>query len=113
MSNDIAYADFIRALPKADLPMPGVVAHLLASPHGQCAFFEIPAGTTVPPHSHGAQWGIVVDGEFTFTVDGVATTHQRGSSYFVPAGAVHSAVFTKDCLIIEVFADADRYKPRA
>lgn len=113
MSNDIAYADFIRALPQADIPMPGVRGHLLAAPQAQAVFFEIPAGKTVPPHSHGAQWGVVVAGEFEFTVDGVPRVYKRGDSYFVPAGSVHSAVFNTDCLIIEVFADADRYKARA
>lgn len=113
MSQDIDYAEFIKALPQADLPLAGVIGHLLAGAHGQVVFFELPAGTKVPPHSHGAQWGIVVKGQFEFVIDGQPHLFQRGDSYFVPAGAVHSADFIEDCLIIEVFADADRYKARA
>jgi quercetin dioxygenase-like cupin family protein len=112
MSQEFKYPDFIRALPQANIAMAGVTGFLLAAPSAQMVFFEIPQGSQVPPHSHGAQWGIVVAGRFDFTIDGVTRTYSQGDSYFVPAGAVHSGVFTQDCRIIEVFADADRYKPR-
>ncbi len=113
MSAPATFADFIQALPQADLPMAGVTGYLLAAPQAQAVFFQIPAGSQVPPHSHGAQWGVVVKGSFDFTIDGQTNSYKPGDSYFVPAGAVHSANFVEDCLIIEVFADAQRYKARA
>ncbi len=115
MSDDtaIAYADFIRALPQADLPMAGINAFLLAGEKGQAVFFELPAGASVPPHSHGAQWGIVVAGEVDLTIDGQKRTYRRGDSYFIGDGVVHSAEVHAPCLAIDIFCDPNRYRPRA
>jgi hypothetical protein len=33
-----------------------------------------------------------------------------GDSYFIPAGAVHSATFLSRCRAIDMFADRDRYE---
>ena len=65
----------------------------------------------VAPHSHGEQWGIVVEGEMELTVDGRTRRCGPGDSYHIPAGAVHSANFLSHFRAIDVFADADRYKP--
>lgn len=107
------YASFIEALPQADLPLQGVRGQILAAPQAQMVMFSLPAGTRVPPHSHAAQWGIVVEGELDFTIEGVTHRRTRGDSYHVPDGAVHSAVMISDCRLIEVFADPDRYRPKA
>jgi quercetin dioxygenase-like cupin family protein len=112
MSPDSPYADFIQALPQADLPMAGITASLLAGPHGQAVFFELPAGTVVPPHSHGAQWGIIVKGELELTIAGVKHTFRQGDSYFVGHGVEHSAVIDKPCWAIDIFADPRRYSPK-
>lgn len=106
------YADFVRALPEADLPMPGIFANLLAGPHGQAVFFALPAGTVVPPHSHGAQWGIIVKGELDLTIAGVRRTYRQGDSYFIGEGVEHSAVIDQPCWAIDVFADPRRYRAK-
>lgn len=105
------YADFIKALPRPDIPLKEAGAHLLPSPLGQVVFWELPAGAVIPPHSHGAQWGIVVDGEIELTIDGVAHTFGRGDAFFIGDGVVHSGKLTKDCRAIDFFADPDRYQP--
>ncbi len=113
MSSRAPYPDFIKALPRADIPMPGVTAHLLAAPQGQAVFFELPAGSSVPPHSHGAQWGIVVSGELELTIGGETKIYTAGDSYYVGEGVEHSATVLTDCRAIDVFADPNRYAPKA
>ncbi len=112
MSQNPPYPDFIKALPQADLPMAGVNGYILGAPQAQAVFFEIPAGTAIPDHSHGDQWGVVLAGEVDLTIEGQTRRCTVGDSYFVPAGKVHSARVLTDARILEVFADADRWKPR-
>ncbi len=109
MSHLAPFSEFIKALPQAKVAMGGVAAHLLAAPLGQVVFFELPAGTTVPPHSHGAQWGIVVDGEVELTIGGDTKTYRAGDSYAIGDGQEHSGTAHTDCLVIDVFSEADRY----
>lgn len=113
MSRNEPYADFIKALPQADIPMEGPLAYLLTGGPSQVVFFDLPAGTEVPPHSHGAQWGIIVDGELDFTIGGVTETYRQGDSYYIGAGVEHSAKVKNHCRAIDVFADPDRYQPKA
>ncbi len=112
MSHTPPYPQFIKDLPQPDLPIAGATGYILGAPQAQALFFEMPAGAEVPLHSHGDQWGIVVEGEFRFTIGEDTFTFTAGDSYFVPAGVPHGGKMLKDSRIIEVFADADRWKPR-
>ena len=103
------YADFIKNLPKAKLAVEGPVAHLLAAPQGQVVFFELPAGSSVPPHSHGAQWGIMVEGDLELTIGEETLRLKPGDSYYIPAGVTHSARVLAFSRAVDVFAEADRY----
>lgn len=107
------YPPIISTLPEADLPMAGVRGWLLQGETRQAVFFHLPAGTAVPEHAHGAQWGHVLEGEIELTVDGVCRTYRRGDSYDVPAGAVHSARCPNGALILDLFADPGRYRARS
>jgi len=113
MPTSIPYAEFIKKLPQADIPLQGVAGYILGGPTSQAVFLEISAGTRIAPHSHGEQWGIVVSGELEFTIDGKTVKRSAGDSYLVPNGAEHSAAMLTDCLIIEVFDVPDRWKARA
>ncbi len=106
------YAEFIKRLPLANLPVPGINAYLLTGPQAQAAFFELPAGASVPPHSHGEQWGIIVEGEIDLTIGGVTHLLKRGDSYYIGDQVVHSGVTHTGCLAIDVFADPNRYQAR-
>ncbi|MCB2188526.1 MAG: cupin domain-containing protein [Deltaproteobacteria bacterium] len=106
------FSDFIHQWPHADIAFEGVEARLLAGEVGQAVFFCLPAGASVPPHSHGAQWGIVVQGELTLTIGGVARTYKKGDTYQIGDGEVHSGEITSDCWVIDVFADPGRYRAR-
>jgi quercetin dioxygenase-like cupin family protein len=107
------YPDFIRNLPEADLPLPQAKGFLLGAPQAQAVFFEMPAGTQVPLHSHGDQWGTLISGRLSFTIGGQSHDFTSGDSYFVPSGVEHGGKAEEDCLVLEVFADADRWKPKA
>ena len=103
---------FILGLPQADVPFDEsmVKSHALSSKDGLLVFFEFMADFEVPAHSHGAQWGNVLEGELGLTIDGVEKTYLPGESYYIPAGAVHSAKLSAGSRIIDFFEEADRYR---
>jgi quercetin dioxygenase-like cupin family protein len=109
------YPPIICDLPQADLPpaLEGARGWLLQGQSRQAVFFELPPGTTVPEHAHGAQWGVVLEGELELTVAGHARSLRRGDRYEIPAGAPHSAVCPKGALVLDLFADPARYRPRS
>ncbi len=112
MSQESGYPEFIKSWPLADLAFEGVKGYLLAAPQGQAVFFELPAGVQVPPHSHGAQWGIVVSGSIELTIGGETKIYRRGDSYVIGDGEEHAARVLEPSLIIDVFADPDRYQAK-
>lgn len=59
---------FVRSLPEADLPFSGLNGWLLQTERGQVLFNESEAEVFVAEHSHGDQWGIVVEGRINLTV---------------------------------------------
>ena len=108
-----SYPENITSLPLADIPLEGVTGWLAQAPDRQVVFFDIEPVGVIPPHSHGEQWGIVVEGEMELTIGGETRTYGPGDSYHIPAGVVHSATFHTRVRVIDVFADRDRYRARA
>jgi quercetin dioxygenase-like cupin family protein len=106
------FPEFIRALPMVDSPLRSLRGWMLRTDQALAMFYEIPDGVELPEHAHGAQWGVVLAGAIDFTIGGVTRTYRTGDTYFVPAGAPHSAVIHPGFAGIDVFADADRYRPR-
>ena len=111
MTRQAPYPDFMRALPQADMPGP-VKGYLLTGQTSQALFLEIPAGNRVPPHSHAAQWGLVIEGEVEFTIGELTQIFKAGDSYDIPAQVVHSAHMLTHCRLMEVFADPKRWLPK-
>lgn len=109
---DQVYPPEIRNLPEADISFEGVRGWLLQGQTGSVVFFDIAPIGQVPPHVHGAQWGVVLDGEMELAIAGVTRTYRRGDRYYIPAGAVHSATFKKRTFVVDFFAERDRYLPR-
>ena len=105
------FPEIITQLPEADIPFEGVRGWLSQAADHQIVFFEIEAIGEVPEHKHGAQWGIVFDGEMTLTIGGKTKTYRKGDSYLIPEGVPHSAVFKKKTYIMDFFSDKQRYKP--
>jgi quercetin dioxygenase-like cupin family protein len=110
--NDLKYPEMIEELPDVDLALEGVRGKLLQGADRQVVFFDIEPVGAVPLHRHGAQWGIVVEGEMELTIDGVTRTHRRGDSYFIPAGAEHGAKFNTAVKVIDVFEEKGRYRQK-
>ena len=106
--------EIITRLPEVELPIPStaVGTSLLRSEHGQLVFFQIFKDIELPAHSHKGQWGTVLEGTVELTVSGANQVHNAGSSYFIPAGAIHRAKLTSGTKIIEFFEEPDRYRQK-
>ncbi len=106
------FAAFIRALPEADLPFPGLRGWLLQSESGQVLFMEADVDVIVPEHSHGDQWGVVIDGKIDLTIGDHTHTFINGDTYSIPNGTSHHALIHSGFRAIDFFADRDRYRVR-
>ncbi|MFQ5622556.1 MAG: cupin domain-containing protein [Paracoccaceae bacterium] len=108
------YPDIIEALPEADIPFPAtqVKTHALPSDHGLLIFFEFLQDFDLPAHSHGGQWGTVLDGSMDLTIGGETRTYTPGMTYNIPAGVIHSARIRAGAKVMDFFEEADRYGTR-
>ena len=106
------FPELITQWPQADVPLPGVRGWISQARDHQVVFLDIDPIGQIPPHSHGEQWGIVVEGEMELTIGGRTRTYRAGDSYHVPAGVEHNAKFLSHFRAIDVFADKDRYKAK-
>jgi len=107
------YPDLIQGLPEIDIPIPGIRGRLIQGDRTQVVFFDIEAGAQVPPHSHCAQWGLMIEGEMSLKIGGTPGIYRKGDRYFIPAGVVHAAEFRTRVFVMDVFDDAARYKIKA
>ena len=110
--NQNGYPNVITDLPRIDMPLDGVRGWLSQAATHQVVFFDIDPIGEIPPHSHGEQWGIVVEGEMELTIGGETKRYGPGDSYHIPAGVEHGAKFLSHFRAIDFFADVDRYKAR-
>jgi quercetin dioxygenase-like cupin family protein len=106
---DSIYGEMIQNLPDANIPFKGVKGKLFQGENHQIVFFVIEAIGEVAEHSHGAQWGVVFEGEMDLTIDGVTKTYKNGDHYYIPSGVKHSANFKKRTQLMDFFEDKDRY----
>jgi quercetin dioxygenase-like cupin family protein len=109
------FPPFIEAFPSIDVPFPDDVVRtsVVRSDDGLVVFFTFLKDMTLPMHSHGAQWGTVIEGEIEFTIGGETRTYRPGDSYSIAAGVEHGAVIKAGSRVIDVFEEADRYPLRA
>lgn len=108
------FPDFISAFPSIEVPFPADVVQtaVVRSDAALVVFFSFLKDMDLPPHSHGAQWGTVVEGEIRFTIGGKTRLYKPGDSYFIPAGVEHGARIKSGTRVIDVFEEADRYRIR-
>jgi quercetin dioxygenase-like cupin family protein len=107
-----AFPDFVMKLPEADIPFPGVQGRISQASNHQVLFLDIEPIGAVAPHSHGEQWGIVVEGEMELTIGGQTQRYGPGDSYHIPANVEHAATFLAPVRVIDVFADVNRYRAK-
>ncbi len=106
------YPDMITDLPEADIPFEGVRGWLMQTETQQLVFMDIDPIGEVPEHSHGAQFGVVLEGEMTLTVGGESKLYKKGDTYTIPAGVPHSAVFHSQVKVVDMFDEEARYKTK-
>ncbi|RME19652.1 MAG: cupin domain-containing protein [Deltaproteobacteria bacterium] len=92
--------------------MEGVRGWLMEDGERQVVFFDIEPVGKIPPHSHGAQWGVVVEGSMELRIGNETRTYRRGDSYHIPAGVEHEARFDEHFRAIDVFDEPARYSPK-
>ncbi|MGD8477793.1 MAG: cupin domain-containing protein [Burkholderiales bacterium] len=104
--------DIISRLPEAELPFASsaVKTSVLQSNHGQLVFFQIYEDVEIPPHSHKAQWGTVLEGEVELTIGGETRMYRPGDSYYIAPGVEHSAKAPAGSKVIDFFEEPDHYK---
>ena len=103
------YPKIIKSLPKINIPIKSVVGHLMQSKENQLVFFEFNEDSEIPMHSHGAQWGIVVDGKIELTIGDNTQVYQKGDQYYIPAGVKHGGKIFNGFKAIDFFDEKDRY----
>jgi len=105
------FPNFIMAFPPIDVPFPEDVVQTRAiqSDAGLVVFFTFLQDMELPMHSHGAQWGTVVEGGIELTIGGKTRNYGPGDSYSIPAGVEHGALIKAGTKVIDVFEEADRY----
>ncbi|MGV8988368.1 MAG: cupin domain-containing protein [Cypionkella sp.] len=104
--------DFIRAFPALDLPFGEdiVSTNALRSDQGLVVFFTFHKDTELPAHAHKGQWGTVIAGSVTLTIDGASRTYRPGETYSIPSGVIHAVKVTAGTKAIDVFEEPDRYR---
>ncbi len=111
--NEFYFPALIKGLPEADITFKGIKGWLSQGPDHQIVFMDIEPIGEVADHSHGEQWGVVLEGEMDFTIGGVKKTYTKGDSYYIGDGVVHSAVFKKRTFVMDMFRQKDRYKVKS
>lgn len=100
------FPKFIYQFPEVMLP-PGVDgnSNFLDAQDGQVVFHTIPEGQRIPLHCHGDSWAILISGVLEIVLGKKIFTAQRGASWFIPSGVMHSGNALKESLLIEVFSE--------
>lgn len=103
--------EIITRLPAADLPFGSDVvrSHVLSSKDGLLVFFDFLKDMELPEHSHGGQWGTVLEGQIELTIAGDTRIYRPGESYDIPAGTLHSGRIPAGAKVIDFFEEPDRY----
>lgn len=102
----MAFPETIRRLPYANLA--GADVYVQEGEGRQILFMEVPADhaeVVVPRHTHGTEWGIVVEGEIEMTIGDRVERHPAGSTHHIPAQVPHSFRFRPGTSSIHVFEE--------
>jgi quercetin dioxygenase-like cupin family protein len=100
----------IKALPKVKTPTDSIKGHLLQGISNQAVIFEAKAGTQIPVHTHAAEWGIVVEGEFEITIGNEKTIYRKGDTFYISENTPHSGYFITDVISFHFLNDDSYFK---
>lgn len=99
----------ILKLPQADIPLQGLTAYLSQAKNHQILFMHFNEDVDLEEHSHEAQWGIVLEGSISMTINDETRTYVKGERYFIPAGVKHSAKIYSGYADMTFFDEPQRY----
>lgn len=102
---------FLDDLPSLDLPFPAQVVstNVVRSDTAMVVFFRFHQDVSLPPHSHKGQWGTVLEGALTLTMNGQTRTYGPGESYDIPSGTEHAVFVPAGSVVVDMFEEPDRY----
>lgn len=104
--------ELISRFPEAHIPLEGVSSRLIQAGEQQFIFMEFEKDVEVAPHSHNAQFGVVLDGEMDIVISGKLHELRKGDTYFIKEGEVHSAKIRAGYKDLTLFDQADRYEEK-
>ncbi|WP_459210888.1 cupin domain-containing protein [Aquimarina rhabdastrellae] len=102
----------IARFPEAEIALEGVMSRLIQAGEQQFIFMEFDRDVEVPPHSHNAQWGIVLDGEMEINIAGKIKHLKKGDHYYIEKDVIHSAKIKAGYKDLTLFDQVDRYKEK-
>ena len=102
----------ITNLPEVDIPAEGVTGFVSQGKDYQVIFMEFSKDVFIPEHAHESQWEIVVKGKVDLNVGGVKKTYQRGDTFFIPKGVLHSGKVYAGYASVVFFNEKQRYQKK-
>jgi mannose-6-phosphate isomerase-like protein (cupin superfamily) len=94
---------FVANLPAADMNIEGLSGRILRGDGTYVIFMAAEQDVLVPAHHHGAQWGVVLEGEMELTIRGETRNYGRGDVHYIPAGVEHTAILRAGWKAIYMF----------
>ncbi len=89
---------------KENEPVPGFKVRFVHSENMTIAYWEIRAGSVLPPHSHlHEQVTNIIEGEFELSINEKTNLMRANTVAIVPPNAPHAGRAMSDCRIIDVF----------
>lgn len=106
------FPEAIKRLPLADIPLDGVSGHLAQGSDHQILFMSFDQDVVLSEHTHGAQYGIVLEGRIDLCINGIHCTYYKGDRYYIPAGVKHHGKIYAGYSDITFFEENDRYNKK-
>jgi quercetin dioxygenase-like cupin family protein len=96
----------IDTVPAVDVWGDAVIARVIAGDRASLALVELGPGAVVPEHHHEhEQIGMCVEGQITFTIDGVSRALGPGGTWRIRSNRPHDAVAGPDgAVVVDIFA---------
>ena len=104
------FPEFIEKLPEVEFAAPCAQARLIQAPNHQVVFLSMEGDTSIPEHSHEAQWEIPLQGSAEMTISGRVKVHGPGQPFYIPAGAPHRGKIKGPYAAILIFNEPNRYR---
>jgi quercetin dioxygenase-like cupin family protein len=85
---------------------PGVDIRVVSGEKAQMSFVTLQPGSQVPMHSHPhEQMGMVLEGEFEFTIGEERRLVRKGDTYVIPGGIIHGVTrVEKRAVALDIFS---------